>query len=310
MGDPPVGTDYFIKPGYRPNEVRGPSVDTEYWNARRIQRSGYFQYGTYRIARRLLRGVQAARVLDLGCGTGVKAAELLIPHCAYYCGLDQRSAVDYCRKTIAAKHAEFRVEDLESPVSRFDAPFDVIVCADVIEHLAHPERLLRYAAALLAEGGRLIVSTPERDVMHGRDVLVSPNPEHVREWNRAELGAFMRACGLRVLDLRLAPQFRLALTATGSESPEEPIEQSAGVLGLPSGALRAVMTPDAGAARSRSPPCSATRGVAARSHGQAIISLAIAERSRASSRASGDSWIPRRTTRAASACNGITGTTC
>jgi SAM-dependent methyltransferase len=145
----------------------------------------------------------------------VKAAELLIPDCAFYCGLDQRSAVDYCRKTIAAKHAEFRVEDLESPASRFDAPFDVIVCADVIEHLAHPERLLRYAAALLADGGRLIVSTPERDVMHGRDVLVSPNPEHVREWNRAELGAFMRACGLRVLDLRLAPQFRLAFTATG-----------------------------------------------------------------------------------------------
>jgi SAM-dependent methyltransferase len=215
MGDPPVGTNYFIKPGYRPNEVRGPSVDTEYWNARRIERSGYFQYDTYRIARRVLRGMHAARLLDLGCGTGVKAAELLIPHCSYYCGLDQHSAVDYCRKTITAKHAEFRVEDLESPASRFDAPFDVIVCADVIEHLAHPERLLRYAAALLADGGRLIVSTPERDVMHGRDVLVSPNPEHVREWNRAELGAFMRACGLRVLDLRLAPQFRLAFTATG-----------------------------------------------------------------------------------------------
>jgi SAM-dependent methyltransferase len=145
----------------------------------------------------------------------VKAAELLIPHCTYFCGLDQRSAVEYCRKTIAAKHAEFHVEDLESPARRFDAPFDLIVCADVIEHLAHPERLLNYAATQLAAGGRFIVSTPERDVMHGCDVLESPNPEHVREWNRSELGEFIRACGLRVSKIRLAPQFRFALTTTG-----------------------------------------------------------------------------------------------
>jgi SAM-dependent methyltransferase len=215
MADARVDANYFIDPRYRTNPARG-AVDTgDYWNARRIERSSYFQYSVYRAARRELDRIADARVLDLGCGTAIKAAELLIPGCAFYCGLDQSSAITYCRQHIVARNAEFQVDDLEAPRTTFTAPFDVIICADVVEHLAEPDRLLTFAARQLSRRGRLIVSTPERDVAHGRGRLDSPNPEHVREWNRDEFHALLTACGLTVLSQRLAPQFRLSFGAAG-----------------------------------------------------------------------------------------------
>jgi SAM-dependent methyltransferase len=215
MADALPETRYFIRAGYLENPARSAAPDQDYWNARRIEASRLFQYGTYRHARTLLRGRNNARVLDLGCGTALKAAELLIPNCEYYCGMDQLSAVEYSRKMITASNAEFRVDDLESPRAAFDAPFDLIVCADVIEHLQRPEALIRYAASQLSATGRLVVSTPERDVVHGPDVTRSPNLDHVREWNRAELREFLTWCGLEVRSLRLAPQFRLSLSHAG-----------------------------------------------------------------------------------------------
>ena len=208
-------TRYFIRAGYLENPARSAAPDQDYWNARRIEASRLFQYRTYQHARALLRGRRNARVLDLGCGTALKAAELLIPNCAYYCGIDQLSAVEYCVKMIPASNAEFRVDDLESPRSRFDSPFDLIACADVIEHLQRPEGLIRYAASQLSSGGRLVVSTPERDVVHGPGATRSPNLDHVREWNRAELREFLTWCGLEVRSLRLAPQFRASFSHAG-----------------------------------------------------------------------------------------------
>jgi 2-polyprenyl-3-methyl-5-hydroxy-6-metoxy-1,4-benzoquinol methylase len=38
--------------------------------------------------------------------------------------------------------------------------FDVVVIGDVIEHVANPERLLRFAVRHLADGGEVIVRTP------------------------------------------------------------------------------------------------------------------------------------------------------
>lgn len=38
--------------------------------------------------------------------------------------------------------------------------FDTIVCAELIEHIENPYALLRALRALLADGGRLLVSTP------------------------------------------------------------------------------------------------------------------------------------------------------
>ena len=50
-----------------------------------------------------------------------------------------------------------------------DGRFDVIVCADVLEHMAEPELALRAAIRALAQGGMMVASIP--NVRHWRAVL-------------------------------------------------------------------------------------------------------------------------------------------
>jgi 2-polyprenyl-3-methyl-5-hydroxy-6-metoxy-1,4-benzoquinol methylase len=48
----------------------------------------------------------------------------------------------------------------EDALSAMNEKFDVIVFADVLEHFVHPEYVLSQARALLAPGGRMIISIP------------------------------------------------------------------------------------------------------------------------------------------------------
>lgn len=102
------------------------------------------------------------RVLDLGCGPGVLAAALAAEG-AEVLGADlDAEAVDVARsRGVDAMVVDLRDEDwVEKVAGR--GPFDVLVLADVLEHLVEPERVLRTVRdrALLADGGFVLVSIP------------------------------------------------------------------------------------------------------------------------------------------------------
>jgi SAM-dependent methyltransferase len=60
-----------------------------------------------------------------------------------------------------AAHCErMVVADLEGALPEVDGPFDAIVYADVLEHLADPLRLLRGLDRALAPGGQVVISVP------------------------------------------------------------------------------------------------------------------------------------------------------
>jgi 2-polyprenyl-3-methyl-5-hydroxy-6-metoxy-1,4-benzoquinol methylase len=96
------------------------------------------------------------RVLDVGCSAGALAAELSARG-AVVDGIDSdpvaaQEATQHCRKVV--------VGDLETMQFDFDEEYDVIVLADVLEHLRDPIALLRRLRPHLAPGGRVVVSTP------------------------------------------------------------------------------------------------------------------------------------------------------
>jgi SAM-dependent methyltransferase len=124
----------------------------------------------YHFARDHARG----RILDVACGTGYGTRILGAV------GADvSLEALRYARRYPAAYVA---ADGARLPFARV---FDAVVSFETIEHLPDPERFVAECARVLRPGGRLFVSTPNRELWSPR----SPKPvqrHHVREFNRRE----------------------------------------------------------------------------------------------------------------------------
>lgn len=96
-------------------------------------------------------------VLDVGCASGY-LGDLLMRDGNIMYGVDgNRSAIEKAK----GRYEEALCIDLNEPAHFFnDTRFDVIVFADVLEHLLDPESILRYCTGLLKPNGRIIVSLP------------------------------------------------------------------------------------------------------------------------------------------------------
>ena len=155
----------------------------------------------------------AWEVLDLGMGAGGLArARQALGHVGATDGvtLSEREAE---LGAAACRHVEVADLDLVDVASLFYGQrYDAIVCADVLEHLKAPERLLNQCKASLAPHGRLIASVP--NVGHAgllAELLQGEwryRPEglldqtHVRFFTRRSLERFFDAQGWRLKSLQ------------------------------------------------------------------------------------------------------------
>ncbi|MGC4833462.1 class I SAM-dependent methyltransferase [Micromonospora vinacea] len=97
-------------------------------------------------------------ILDLGCGAGHYAAELLARG-ARVTGIDASATVLRHAHSRAAQ-AQLRLHDLEQPLDfAADASFDGVVCALVIGHLTNRRQLLAEMRRVLRPAGWLVIST-------------------------------------------------------------------------------------------------------------------------------------------------------
>jgi tRNA (cmo5U34)-methyltransferase len=135
----------------------------------------------------------AARILDLGTGTGVTARRVLEHHPrARLVGIDENSDMLEAARRILPAGADLRVARLEDALP--SGPFDLVVSALAIHHLDATGKadLFRRVAAILGTGGRfvvgdLIVPDDPRDIVTPTDgVYDKPStlPEQVA-WLRA-----------------------------------------------------------------------------------------------------------------------------
>jgi len=104
-----------------------------------------------------------ARVLDLGCGSGAVGRHLAARDGAAAGPIDGLT-ISHDEAALAAAHyRRVEVADLDAGrLTEIFAPgsYDRIVCADVLEHTRHPDRVLAQCRALLADGGRALLSIP------------------------------------------------------------------------------------------------------------------------------------------------------
>ena len=111
-------------------------------------------------ARRLLEMVgrynATGRLLDVGCGHGLLLDEARrLGYEAHGLELSAENAT-YARDVLGLDVREVGLEDYVD-----EQGFDVIVMADVIEHLADPKAAIEQCRGLLAPGGLLCITTPD-----------------------------------------------------------------------------------------------------------------------------------------------------
>jgi len=96
-----------------------------------------------------------SRVLDLGCSDGSLGAHLVeMGHEVVGVDVEEHPGV-------SARLSEFHVADLDRGIpDAVGGDFDVVLCADVLEHVRSPEQLLTQLRGRLRPGGTVIASIP------------------------------------------------------------------------------------------------------------------------------------------------------
>ncbi len=151
-------------------------------------------------------------VLDLGCGSGALGQYLATHHSCVIDGLTL-SEVEAAHARPYYRHVH--VSDLETcdlSAQFSNHTYDYIVCADVLEHLRKPERILDACRQLLSPTGQLLISVPNAgycglvaELMQGEFLYREEgllDKTHLRFFTRRSLQRFLReqGWGIEALD--------------------------------------------------------------------------------------------------------------
>lgn len=177
--------NFFIKEGYISRQTYNHFDDTHFKDE--------YQDEVYSAAYELSQKNDYTRIYDIGCGSGYKLMKYF-----YGCetvGYEIQPTLDFLLRTYSDrvwKLSNFKKQPEFSST-------DIIVCADVVEHLVNPDLLLNWIAKF--DFKYLVISTPDRDQMFlrckkkGRADQIQKGPplntKHVREWNFQEFKKYI-----------------------------------------------------------------------------------------------------------------------
>jgi 2-polyprenyl-3-methyl-5-hydroxy-6-metoxy-1,4-benzoquinol methylase len=149
------------------------------------------------------------RVLDVGCGDGRFAGELLDAG-AQVLGIDV--AEEPLRRARARRpDLDVRLVPDAGPWQLEDSSFDVIWAGEVIEHVADTSAWLSEARRVLRSGGSLVLSTPAHERLTLLATALSrrafarhfePRGEHLRFYSRDTLTQLLGGFGFQQISVR------------------------------------------------------------------------------------------------------------
>lgn len=127
------------------------------------------------------------RLLDVGCADGYLSRLFAARGFSV-------TAIDAVAPTQAVPDGvHFLEADLDQGLPPAAGDFDFVICADILEHLRHPDVLLRQIRPRMAAGGKLVASLPNSGNIYFRfRVLSGEFPEHDRGlFDRTHLHFYM-----------------------------------------------------------------------------------------------------------------------
>jgi 2-polyprenyl-6-hydroxyphenyl methylase/3-demethylubiquinone-9 3-methyltransferase len=144
---------------------------------------------------------------DVGCGAGLLAEPLARLGATV-------TGIDAAPENIAAArvHAEGQglgIDYRAGGSEALEGRYDLVTSLEVVEHVADPAAFVAGLAAAVAEGGLLILSTPNR-TQWSRLIMITAGealgriPKGTHDWDKFiapdELAAMIRAAGLEIVD--------------------------------------------------------------------------------------------------------------
>ena len=157
---------------------------------------------------------EAGDALDLGCGDGRLGAELRA-----------RTVVGADVSALALERARGRlgrVQRIEpdEPLPFADGSFDLVLCAETLEHVRDVQLLLSELRRVLRPGGALALTTPAhsrlsavRLVARGWESEFQPLSPHLRFFTRRSLAQLLDDMGFDVVSMRRRAGSLLALAS-------------------------------------------------------------------------------------------------
>ena len=156
------------------------------------------------------------RVLDMGCASGGLLA-LLRGRAGHLAGLELSASAATAAAEVADHVVQGAVEDPDLPFE--EASFDLVVLADVLEHLAAPAAGLACGMRWCRPGGAVLVSVPNVAHWQARLTLLRGrwpqtdsgtfDASHLRWFTRDALAALLADAGLRDVELHaIVPALR------------------------------------------------------------------------------------------------------
>jgi SAM-dependent methyltransferase len=137
----------------------------------------------------------ADRALDLGCGDGRLSAEL---DAAELTAADVSAvALERARRRLPGARFVELVPDAPLPLE--DAEFDLVLCAETIEHVRDVQLFLSEIRRVLRPGGTLALTTPANLPIGPRPDPLSP---HLKQFTRRSLSRVLDPLGFEIESLR------------------------------------------------------------------------------------------------------------
>lgn len=152
-----------------------------------------------------------SRVLDVGAATGL-LGRMLAGSGLHLYGIEPDPGwAEQARPFYEAVFAG----GLDDAPGEFLAPYDAVVCADVLEHLPDPQRALDRLAALQQPGTRFLISVPNAAHLYVRLMLLLGRFDyaergildrtHLRFFTRKTARKLVAAAGLRLESIEPTP---------------------------------------------------------------------------------------------------------
>lgn len=162
---------------------------------------------------RQIPGLKGKRVVDIGCGGGI-LAEAMAHRGARVTGIDMAElSLKVARMHLheSGLEVDYQMITAEEFAAQNAAQFDVVTCLEMLEHVPDPGAIIDAAARLLKPGGRLFLSTLNRNpksfafAILGAEYILGLLPRGTHQYRRfikpSEMARQLRANGMRVSDL-------------------------------------------------------------------------------------------------------------